>query len=81
MIADELDITSLINWRNTCRVSYAQAVSSLGRSLLRFMEPLFPKAQTILKILQTFRALLGGEVALAFLLSDHPFIPTAVVIY
>ena len=45
------------------------------------MEPLCPEAQTILKILQTFRALLGGEVALAFLLRDHTFIPTAVDIY
>ncbi|KAI1782576.1 hypothetical protein LXA43DRAFT_905390, partial [Ganoderma leucocontextum] len=81
MIADAMDLPSLIHWKATCRTAYAQAVSSQRRSLSRLIAPFVPNPHILIDLLPQFRAFLGGEVALAFLLRDPNFHPTAIDIF
>ena len=70
MIADELDIKTLCQWRATCRLNYTQGTSSLRRSLLKVLNPFVRNPSSFVDLLTKQEALIGGEVALAFILRD-----------
>lgn len=73
MIADELDIKTLCQWRATCKQNYTQGTASLRRSLMKTLNPFVPNPSSFVDLVKTQEALIGGEVALAFILRDSSY--------
>ena len=70
MIADEMDIASLICWRQTCIANYAHAVASLERKLVGLVDTFLSYPTALLQVVTDFNAVIGGEVALAYIRRD-----------
>ena len=81
MFADSMDLLSLTIWRLTCKANYAHARSSLRRSLVHLLRPFVPNPQYLLDLITKHHALLGGELALAFILRDPTYCPTHLDIF
>ncbi|KAI0711631.1 hypothetical protein C8Q76DRAFT_797904 [Earliella scabrosa] len=73
LIADEMDLRSLVRWRRTCKTNYAQATGSLRRTLLRVVLRFFPYSKNMLPCLTETRAVVGGMGALEFILRECSF--------
>ncbi|KAI0709392.1 hypothetical protein C8Q76DRAFT_799403 [Earliella scabrosa] len=70
IIADELDLVSLLHWRAVCKDNYQEATASLHRTLNATLRPFFTSSSTFLRLLSRSKAVVTGIVALAFLLRD-----------
>lgn len=81
LFADNMDLLTLTRWRLTCKANYDQSTASLRRSLTSMLAVFMPKPVAILSHITQYRAVLGGEFALAFLLRDGSLLPTYVDIY
>lgn len=73
MIADEMDIHSVCQWRATCQETYVHASSSLQRSLITRLRAFVPRPHELIKIVTQHGALFGGEVALSYLLRQDSY--------
>ena len=81
LIADEMDIGSLICWRATCSANYAQSTASLSRMLTRLVNPFISHPAVLLQLITTFGAVIGGEVALAYVRRDVALRPQFLEIF
>ena len=81
MFADAMDMPSLLKWRLACKANYIQVSSALWRSLLKLLRPFVPIPREFLDILTKYRALIGGEFALSFLLRDPTYLPPKLDVY
>ena len=81
MIADEMDIASVICWRQTCTANYAHAVGSLERKLVQLVDLFVTYPTALLRVVTEFNAVIGGEVALAYILRDVPIRPHSLEIF
>ena len=70
MIADDMDLPSLLAWRACCRSLYGEASASLQRTLTHVLRRFLQHPNALLEKLTDFRAIIGGTSALAFLLRD-----------
>ena len=80
-IVDSMDIISLLRWRQTCKFHYAQSTAALKRSLTKLVNPFLSHPIALLQLITHFRAVIGGEVALAYILRDDGFQPKTLEIY
>ena len=81
MIADEMDIASLVCWRQTCTANYAHAVASLERKLVRLVDSFLSYPTALLQVVSDFNAVIGGEVALAYIRRDVTIRPHSLEIF
>ena len=81
MIADEMDIASVICWRQTCTANYAHAVGSLERKLVQLVDLFVTYPTALLRVVTEFNAVIGGEVALAYILRDVLIRPHSLEIF
>lgn len=72
---------SLLAWRRTCTVNYAHATAALKRTLTAMMNPFLSQPTAILDILSRYGAVIGGEVALAYVRRHQPFQPLTLEIF
>lgn len=70
-IADSMTLEVALLWRTVCRGTYTQVTASLGRSLRRLLSAYIPHVTPFLQLLTDHRAVVGGIVALAFVLRDE----------
>lgn len=81
LITDRMDIASLIRWRATCAAIYAQSTASLSRMLTRLVNPFLSHPAALLDLVARFGAVIGGEVALAYVRRDVGFRPQFLEIF
>ncbi|KAI0706592.1 hypothetical protein C8Q76DRAFT_800997 [Earliella scabrosa] len=72
-IMAELDLRSALAWRDTCRNTAVIAIRGLQSTLRRLLRVVVPEPQLILDALYAYRGVIGGELALAFVLRDADF--------
>ncbi|KAI0698723.1 hypothetical protein C8Q76DRAFT_633771 [Earliella scabrosa] len=65
-----MDLPTLISWRATCRALYTEVCGFLRRALHRIISPFFSHPLVFLEHLSQSRAVIGGIVALSFVLRD-----------
>ncbi|KAI0746097.1 hypothetical protein C8Q76DRAFT_585293, partial [Earliella scabrosa] len=70
MVADDMDVVSLLAWRACCRALYHEATDSMRRTLTAALRRFFRYPDALLRNLTEFRAVVGGTLALAFVLRD-----------
>ena len=73
LISDDMDIKALCQWRATCRQNYSQGTASLRRSLMKVLNPFVRDPSDLVLLITRHNALIGGEVALAFMLRDSTY--------
>ncbi|KAI0711621.1 hypothetical protein C8Q76DRAFT_797896 [Earliella scabrosa] len=73
LMMTELNLVDLLAWRATCRSSYQRTVLSLRGFLRRALRPITDEPDQLLKMLYDHRAVIGGEVALYFILRDSTY--------
>ena len=76
-----MDLPSLLAWRNTCVLNYAHATAALKRSLTAAINPFLSHPNAFLDIISRYSAVIGGEVALAFVRRHHSFQPQTLEIF
>ena len=81
MIVDQMDLPSLLTWRRTCAVNYAHATAALKRTLTSSINPFLSNPGALLDIITRYSAVIGGEVALAFIQRHLPFQPHTLEIF
>ena len=67
MIVDRMDLPTLLAWRSSCTVNYDHATAALKRTLTSAINPFLSHPNVVLNILSRYSAVIGGEVALAFI--------------
>ncbi|KAI0706476.1 hypothetical protein C8Q76DRAFT_602678, partial [Earliella scabrosa] len=70
-ILDEMDITSVLRWRATCKDNYQRAVESLQRTLRSILLPFSSIPRVLLQHISQNNGVIGGVHALAFILRDR----------
>ena len=81
IIADEMDLASLMCWRQTCVGNYAHAVASLERKLVGLVDYFLSYPTALLQVISRFNAVIGGEVALAYIRREVPYRPRSLEIF
>ena len=81
LIVDQMDLPSLLAWRITCAVNYAHATAALKRSLTSAINPFMSYPHALLGIISRYSAVIGGEVALAFIRRHQSFQPQTLEIF
>ena len=81
MIVDEMDLPSLLAWRSSCAVNYAHATAALQRTLTSLINPFLSHPHALLGTISRYSAVIGGEVALAFIHRHQPFQPHTLEIF
>ena len=81
LIADHMDLASLISWRQTCIASYAHSTASLERTLLRLVNIFLTHPPALLRLVADFNAVIGGEVALAYVRREKAYRPRTLEIF
>ena len=81
MIVDEMDLPSLLAWRSSCAANYAHATAALKRTLTSMINPFLSQPTAILEVISRYSAVVGGEVALAFVRRHRPFQPRTLEIF
>ena len=76
-----MDLLSLLAWRGSCIVNYAHATAALKRTLTSMINPFLSHPAAILDIISRYSAVIGGEVALAFVRRPHPIQPRTLEIF
>ena len=76
-----MDILSLLRWRQTCTAHYTHSTAALKRSLTKLVNPFLSHPVALLQLITHFRAVIGGEVALGYILRDEGFQPKTLEIY
>ena len=72
IIADTMDLPSILAWRRTCIINYAHATAALKRTLTTAINPFLSHPLAFLDIISRYGAVIGGEVALAFVRRQQP---------
>ena len=81
VIADHMDLPTLLLWRSTCNINYAHATAAMKRTLTRSINPFLSQPIILLDVISRYGAAIGGEVALAFVRRHHPFQPRTIEIF
>lgn len=81
IISDDMDIKSLCQWRATCRQNYLQGTASLRRSLMKVLNGFVHDPSNFMSLITRHNALIGGEVALAFILRDSTYFARSLEIF
>lgn len=81
MIADRMDLASIVSWRQTCIANYAQSTASLDRTLLKLLNPFVSHPSVLLRLVADYGAVIGGETALAYIRRDEVFRPRTLEIF
>ncbi|KAI0698762.1 hypothetical protein C8Q76DRAFT_802836 [Earliella scabrosa] len=69
----QLDLKSILAWQRTARAGCATGARALRSSLLRLLTPFVGNSDNFLHTLYNTRAVIAGELALAFMLRDPHF--------
>ncbi|KAI0745906.1 hypothetical protein C8Q76DRAFT_790222 [Earliella scabrosa] len=80
-ITDDLNILDVLAWRATCRSTYRRVAESLRSFLRRSLTPAHDTPSTLLSLLYKYRILIGGEVALNFVLRDPSYQYSSLELY
>lgn len=81
LIVDRMDLPSLLAWRSTCTVNYAHVTAALKRTLTVMINPFLSQPTAILDTISRYGAVIGGEVALAYVRRHQPFQPRTLEIF
>ncbi|KAI0750152.1 hypothetical protein C8Q80DRAFT_1269906 [Daedaleopsis nitida] len=76
-----MDLRTLGIWRATCRAGNDHVARALRRTTTRMLFPFFPCTHEFLRHLTDHHAVIGGEVALSFVLRDSSFEPRVLEVY
>lgn len=76
-----MDLPSLLAWRSSCTTNYAHATAALKRTLTSMINPFLSHPTALLEIITRHGAVIGGEVALAFVRRHRPFQPRTLEIF
>ncbi|PIL26485.1 hypothetical protein GSI_12243 [Ganoderma sinense ZZ0214-1] len=76
-----MDIVTLLAWRSTSRANYVDACREMHTSLSAILQSFVPNPDVLLGLITDCRALLSGQLALAYLLRDPAVVPYSVDIY
>ena len=76
-----MDLPSLVCWRETCAANHAQSTASLSRTLERLVSVFVSHPNALLRLITEFRAVIGGEVALAYVRRHVPFRPRSLEVF
>ena len=76
-----MDLPSLVCWRKTCTANHAQSTASLSRTLDWLVNVFVSHPTALLRLITEFRAVIGGEVALAYVRRHVPFRPRSLEIF
>ncbi len=75
MIAENLDVASLLAFQRVCHNSYTIATSVLSSDRCRLVKHYIPQVNLLLDHMRRHRAVIGGLAALAFVLRDPSLFP------
>ena len=81
LIADHMDLPSLLAWRSSCSINYAHATAALKRTVTSMINPFLTQPLVLLNIISRYGAVIGGEFALAFIRRHQPFQPRTLEIF
>ena len=81
LITRSMDVKMLLVWRRVCRTSRAHVASAFQNTLRRLLALFLPATRQLMRIITECHALIGGEVALAFLLRDSTYTPMSMDIF
>ena len=81
LITDTMDMKSLLAWRRVSRAARTHVASAFQTRLRRLLALFLPATRQLLRTITECRALIGGEVALAFLLRDPDYAPLSMDIF
>ena len=81
MVCNAMDLLTLIQWRAACRSTYAQGVFALKRDLVIALGAFLMDPLEFLEVLTETQAVIGGILALAFVLRDRTLQPDVMDIY
>ena len=81
MIAEAMDLPTILAWRRTCAINYAHATAALKRTLTMLLNPFLSQPAALLGSISRYGAVIGGEVALAFIRRHRPFQPQTLEIF
>ncbi|KAI0707144.1 hypothetical protein C8Q76DRAFT_572502, partial [Earliella scabrosa] len=71
LFTDLLDLPSLIAWRGVCRTTYERVETTLQSALQRIISHYLPIPGLFMASMDSYRAIIVGHAALAFLLRDQ----------
>ncbi|KAI0707220.1 hypothetical protein C8Q76DRAFT_696470 [Earliella scabrosa] len=77
-ISDNLDLPALIAWRDTCRRSYQHVEARLDSHLEKLLHRFVPDAEAFLLGVESYRGLIIGLAALAFVVRDSSLLSDTV---
>ena len=81
LIADQMDLPSLLAWRNSCSINYAHTTAALKRTITSMVNPFLTQPLVLLDIISRYSTVIGGEFALAFIRRHQPFQPHTLEIF
>ena len=76
-----MDLPTILEWRRTCILNYAHATAALKRTLTILLNPFLSQPVALLDLISRYGAVIGGEVALAFILRHRLFQPHTLEIF
>ena len=76
-----MDLPSILSWRRSCTINYTHATASLTRTLTIAINPFLSHPLAFLETITRYGAVIGGEVALAFVRRHQPFQPVSLEVF
>ncbi|KAI0715420.1 hypothetical protein C8Q76DRAFT_693192 [Earliella scabrosa] len=73
-IIRHMDIPSMTIWRAVCHKAHEDVTAALKKDLLFLLRNFLPEPQPFLELFTDYKAIIGGEFALAFLLRGENFV-------